>query len=142
MFKIKRVKELQGMDTVVGFETVIKGEIQCHGCLRIDGNVNGDIKVEGDIYVGDSAVITGNITAYSITIGGVVEGNITTSGILRILSTAKLIGDIKVNGFIADEGGTFIGRCYMIKPPQKVLEAMFIEKRNNETTMGNIAINE
>lgn len=141
MFKMICSKKIQKINTIIGIETILKGEIQCRGSLRIDGNVYGDVKCDGDLYISECAVITGNITANSITVGGIVEGNITSPGILTILSTAKLLGDIKVNGFIANEGGTFIGKCHMVRPPQKVLEAMFIEKRNNDTTAGKVAIN-
>ena len=83
--------------------------------MRIDGKVKGDIKVEGDIYVGEKAVITGNLTAANVNLAGTVEGNITSKGILKILSTAKLYGDIKVNSFVADEGALFQGKCSMME---------------------------
>ena len=35
-------------------------------------------------------------------------------GVLKILSTAKLFGDIKVNSFVADEGALFQGKCSMM----------------------------
>jgi len=142
MFKMKQVRDLQKMNTKVGQETIFLGNIQCHGSLRIDGTVKGNIKVYGDIYVGDSASITGNITANNITLGGIVEGNIKAEGILKLLSTAKLNGDIDVSGFVADNGGIFIGKCYLVKPPQKVLEAMFAEKRDKGLSVVRLLANE
>lgn len=142
MFGMKQVKELQKMNTIIGMETVLFGNILCHGSLRIEGNIIGDLKVDGDVYIGDSAIITGNITANNVTLGGIVEGKITAEGILRLLSTAKLNGDINVGGFIADSGGIFIGKCYLDKPPRKVLEAMFTEKRDKDLSVVRLAINE
>lgn len=141
MFKMKPVKDLQKIHSLVGRETTITCSILSNGNLRIDGSVNGDIKVEGDVYIGDSALIIGNITAKSITIGGVVEGNITAAGILKLLSTAKLNGDVNVSGFVADSGGIFIGKCHMVNPPQKVLEALFTRKRDKETSIDWLAVN-
>ena len=142
MFKMKHAKDLQKINTLVGLGTVFHGNIQGTGCLKIDGTVKGNIRSDGDVYIGDSALITGNITASNVTIGGVVEGNITSEGILKLLSTAKLNGDIDVGGFIADNGGVFIGKCYLVKPPQKVLEAMFTGKRDKDLSVGRLAINE
>lgn len=139
MLRLKQVKDLQKTNTLIGPDTVFMGNILCHGNLRIDGTLKGDLKVEGNVYIADSALITGNITAESITIGGFVEGNITAGGILKLLSTAKLNGDINVGGFVADDGGIFIGKCYMVRPPQKVLEAMFTVKRDEELSLGRLA---
>lgn len=142
MFIKKHAKVKKGINSFVGIGTIVNGNIQCQGCLIIDGNVNGDIKADGDIIIGDSAVITGNASADSITIGGIFEGNVISKGILRILSTAKLHGNINVGGFTADEGGIFVGRCSMIKPPQKLLESMYVEKRDKDIFLDSMVVNE
>jgi cytoskeletal protein CcmA (bactofilin family) len=142
MFKRKQTEAGQGINTFVALETIINGNIQCQGCLIIDGKVNGDLKVDGDLIIGASGIITGNASANNITIGGIVEGNVTSTGILTLLATAKLHGDIDVGGFIADEGGIFIGRCRMIQPPRKLLEAMFVDKRNKSLSLENMVVYE
>ena len=103
-----------GVDTLIGSNTVVTGNIGAEGTIRVDGKVNGDIKVTGDVYVGDHATITGGIEAANVNLAGTVEGNITVKGLLKILSTAKLYGDIKVNSFVADEGAFFQGKCNMM----------------------------
>lgn len=142
MFKKKQSRVKQVMNSFVAIGTIINGDIHSQGDLVINGGVNGNIKTDGDIIIGDSASISGNATAGSITIGGNVTGNISASGILRILSTAILKGDINVGGFIADEGGTFVGRCSMTKPPQKLIESMFVEKRDNAIFLKSRVVNE
>ena len=114
MFSKKETGFKEGVDTLIGVNTTFTGNIEAEGTVRVDGRVKGDIKVGGDIYVGDRAVITGGIAASSVHLAGTVEGNITCSGILKILSTAKLYGDIKVNSFVADEGALFQGKCSMM----------------------------
>lgn len=140
MFNSKQAKASQKNYTFVGLGTTISGNIECKGHLRIAGTIIGDLKVEGDLIIGDSAEIIGNVSANNITVGGIVEGNITSTGILKILSTAELNGDINVRGLIAVEGGVFTGKCSLIRPPQKVLEAMFVEKRNRDNTIRNLAV--
>lgn len=139
MFKIKRLEEKQETKTIIGLGTIINGNIECEGNLAVEGVVNGDLKVEGDVIVGDSAKVMGNVSANMVSVGGVVEGNITSTGLLNILSTAKIEGDINVGGFIAAEGGIFVGRCMMVKTPQKVLEAMFVEKRDKKLPVPSLA---
>lgn len=135
MFKKKQAEIKQGIDSFVGTGTTIDGNIKCQGCLTIDGTVNGDISADGDIIIGTSAVVTGNASADRIIIGGIIEGKVTSKGILRLLSTAKLNGDINVGGFIADEGGMFVGKCSMINPPQKLLESLYVEKRDKDIVL-------
>lgn len=105
----------EGIDTLIGVNTVFTGNIEAEGTVRVDGKIRGDTKVGGDVYIGENAVITGGIAASNVHLSGTVEGNITCSGILRILSTAKLYGDIKVNSFVADEGALFQGKCSMME---------------------------
>lgn len=141
MFKFKPLPEKLDTKTIIGLGTVINGNVECEGCLSVEGIINGDLKVEGDVEVGDSARVMGNISANNVSVGGIIQGNVNTAGLLKILSTARLEGDINVGGFIANEGGMFIGRCTMTKAPQKVLEAMFVDKRDKKfplkTLLGN-----
>lgn len=115
MFNKKDVGFREGMDTLIGSNTLFTGNIEAEGTVRVDGKVKGDIKVTSDVYIGDQASITGNIEAANVHLSGTVEGNISAKGILKILSTAKLYGDIKVNSFVADEGALFQGKCNMME---------------------------
>ncbi len=137
MFSKKDSVFREGVDTLVGSNTVFTGNIESDGTVRIDGKVKGDIRVEGDIYVGEKAVITGNLTAANVNLAGTVEGNISAKGILKILSTAKLYGDIKVNSFVADEGALFQGKCNMMELPEneKTSEKAAMKKNYKKSTV-------
>jgi len=106
-------KKNKSFYTVIGSGTTINGDINSEGSLRIDGKITGNIEVQGDLFIGSSAVIKGNITAHSIELSGTVIGNVHSENLLRMLSTAKLYGDMKVNAFVADEGAFFQGKCSM-----------------------------
>lgn len=118
MFRKKDTVTPEGFDTLVGANTIFEGNILSDGTVRIDGKVRGDIRVSGDVIVGEAAVITGNVEANNIHLSGTVEGNINAKGMLRILSTAKLFGDIQINSFVADEGAVFQGKCCMLEIPE------------------------
>lgn len=103
------------VDTIIGINTTFTGNVESEGSLRVDGKIKGDIKAAGDIFIGSNALISGNVDGENIHLAGTVEGNITSGGMLKILSTAKLYGDIRVNSFIADEGALFQGKCCMVE---------------------------
>lgn len=104
----------EGVDSIIGSNSVFTGSIEADGTVRVDGKVNGDMKVSGDVYIGEHSEIKGNIDANNVNLAGTVDGNIIARGILKILSSAKLYGDIKVNSFVADEGALFQGKCEML----------------------------
>lgn len=134
--------KVSGFDTLIGSGSLFEGNIESEGTVRVNGKLKGDMKVRGDVFVGDSAVVTGSIEANNVHVSGTVEGNIHSTGILRILSTAKLYGDIEVKSFVADEGALFQGKCSMIETPEspeKAIETKKSKKKNkgvvNETVL-------
>ncbi|NJD03339.1 MAG: polymer-forming cytoskeletal protein [Ruminiclostridium sp.] len=137
MFNKKDSVFREGVDTLVGSNTIFTGNIESDGTVRIDGKVRGDVRVEGDIYVGEKAVVTGSLAAANVNLAGTVEGNITSKGILKILSTAKLYGDIKVNSFVADEGALFQGKCSMLEPTEaeKANEKAVLKKNYKKSSV-------
>lgn len=118
MFGKKRSRSYESIDTIIGINTIFEGNVESEGTVRVDGKVKGDLKVTGDIFVGNNAVITGNLFANNVNLSGTVEGNIRSTGVLKILATAKLYGDIQVHSFVADEGALFQGKCSMIEVPE------------------------
>jgi len=106
-------------DAVIGENARFEGNIYCDGSVRIDGQVDGSISSSGgDVLIGPKSHVKGNITANNLQLAGTVEGNINVDGMLRILSTGRLYGDIRVKNFVSDEGAIFQGKCIMIESPQ------------------------
>jgi len=134
MFNKKDSGCKEGFDTLIGTNTSFEGNIESEGAVRVDGKVKGDLKVNGDVYVGENAIITGSIDASNVHLSGTVEGNIHSTGVLRILATAKLYGDIHVRSFVADEGALFHGKCSMVEIPEseKLPEASKGKKTSKE----------
>ncbi len=122
--KRKDAVSAENVDTIIGANTVFEGNIVSEGTVKVEGKVKGDIKVAGDAVIGSNAVISGNISANNVHLSGTIEGNIYSKGMLRILSTAKLYGDIHVHSFVADEGGVFQGKCSMLEDaePEKTFD--------------------
>ncbi len=102
-------------DTLVGSNTELKGDLTSKGIVRIDGKVNGNVSIQGELFIGETSVIKGDITATNIHVAGSVEGNIFASGLLKLLTSAKVIGDIQVKSFVCEEGSIFDGNCKMLE---------------------------
>jgi cytoskeletal protein CcmA (bactofilin family) len=101
-----------GVLTVISAGIVVKGDISGRGAMRVDGAVEGTVQVEGDITVSAGATVTGDITAQSVAISGVVRGNIGARK-LEISETGKIWGDLRVARLLQREGGYHNGRSEM-----------------------------
>ncbi|MBL7788244.1 MAG: polymer-forming cytoskeletal protein [Chitinophagales bacterium] len=93
-----------GVINLVGKGTEIIGNLVCNGDIRIDGSLKGNIKTPHKIVTGPSSEIIGDIQIGSGIIGGIVRGNIYSTGTLEIEKTASLEGIIESNGLIIHEG--------------------------------------
>lgn len=54
-----------------------------------------------------------------IILAGEVIGNVATGGILRLVSSGRLTGDIRARRLIIEEGAQFNGGCTMRPPAQR-----------------------
>jgi cytoskeletal protein CcmA (bactofilin family) len=76
----------------------------------VDGNIRGDLAVKGRVVVGEKARMKSSVSGTSVTVGGVVCGNVLASERLIILATALILGDIITRRIQADEGCLIHGR--------------------------------
>lgn len=111
------------IDTLVGKNTGIEGALTAEGTVRIDGKIKGDVILSGNLIVGDEGSIKGNVKADSISLSGVIEGNVNAVNQLHLTTSAKLIGDIDAKSIIIDEGAVFHGNCKMVVAEAAVAEA-------------------
>lgn len=95
---------------VLGYGTKISGKLHFEGSVRIDGDLDGEIDSK-EITIGESAVVTAQIRADSIVVGGKVKGEINATQRIEIRATAKITGNITAPKLIIQEGAIFEGRC-------------------------------
>lgn len=95
---------------VLNSDVEIKGNLKFVGELTFDGKLEGEIQTEGVLNLGDSAVITGNISAQSVTVRGKVNGNIVAKDKIEIKAKTELFGDIRATKLVVEEGVTFVGK--------------------------------
>ncbi len=113
MFKKKEELDFAKVDTIIGKDTELNGNVNGKGILRVDGRLVGELNQNGDVFVGETGIIDANIKARHITIAGTVNGDIEGTGLLELLPTARLFGDIKVQNLSIGDGAVFKGSCEM-----------------------------
>jgi cytoskeletal protein CcmA (bactofilin family) len=98
------------INTIIGPGSFVRGDIESGGFTRVDGNVKGNLHAGGRVVVGAGARMRSSITGTTVTIGGVVDGNVLASERLTVLASAMIIGDITTRRIEADEGCLIHGR--------------------------------
>lgn len=119
---------VNGNMTIIGAGTVVEGVLKASASTRIDGTVNGDITSEGVVVIANEGVVNGNITAADVKISGSVKGNLIISGKTELVSSGRLIGDIKTGSLSIDETAVFQGNCKM----NSVTEAVTVTEPEKE----------
>lgn len=109
---IKNVDE-SAINTILSEDIDFTGELICKKSLIIKGKVSGIIKSSSDLYIEKSALIKAQIDANIISIKGYVEGNITSTSIIELFSTAKINGDITSPAILMESGSLLNGICTM-----------------------------
>ena len=97
--------------TIVSRDVKIEGKVTSPGNIRIDGEIQGDIFCESNITIGEGAIVTGQVNANVITVGGKVSGIVRAKDNLILDSKSNLIGDIFAKNLVIDEGAKFDGKC-------------------------------
>src|SRR5437764_10600809 len=81
----------------------IRGDIKFSSDLVIDGEVEGNITSTGTLTIGTHASVLGTIRAGSVTIQGLVEGNVFATERCALKAGGKLHGDIASPRMAVDE---------------------------------------
>jgi cytoskeletal protein CcmA (bactofilin family) len=108
------------VNTVIGKDTSFKGIIRGKGLIRIDGDMEGEITTQGDVVIGESGRVGAELRARNVAVAGRFEGNLEVEGKLEIRSTGIVIGGVKTNGLLVDDGAIFSGAVEMKRKDQVV----------------------
>ena len=109
------VKGKEKISTTLGKETVFKGKMKFSESLKIDGTFEGDIESSGFLYIEAGSVVTADIKARSVVVGGIVKGNIDALEKVEMLATGQVFGNIRTSQLRIADGVVFEGKCEMIK---------------------------
>lgn len=106
------------VNTVIGKDTYFKGTIKAKGLIRIDGEMDGEIETQGDVVIGEGGKVALELKARNVAIAGRFEGNLEAEGKVEIKSSGVVIGSVKTNGLLVDDGAIFSGSMEMRQQDQ------------------------
>jgi len=128
MFKKLSSSHSIGDTTLIAEECQITGSIIISGNARIDGKIEGSVQATGDLIIGTTAYLKADIEANTLIIAGEVHGNIKTTDLLELNSTARLFGDICTRQFKVEQGAKFTGMSQLFEEAT----SMAIQENNKE----------
>ena len=101
------------MSTLIGAGAELTGDFTLDGSARIDGKIGGNVTVTGNLILGAGSIVTGDVQAASVLIGGEETGNITAPEKAELTASAKVLGDIATKVIVIDEHAVFQGKIDM-----------------------------
>ena len=78
--------------SVIGTDLTIAGNLICKGEVQVDGIIEGDIQ-GSNVVVGESATVTGSISAEEVVVRGHVVGSVHSRRVM-LQTTSQVEGDI------------------------------------------------
>ncbi len=100
-----------GANTVIGGKSSFEGRFAVKGNLRIDGKFEGKMLQVDQLQIGPEGRVKSDINASSVVVEGVVIGNISATIRILLLSTARVLGNIKTPELIIQDGVVLEGKC-------------------------------
>ena len=99
------------INSTIGEESFFEGRFAVKGSLKIDGRFEGETLLVDQLQIGAKARIKTDISATSVVVEGLVIGNIAASRRILLLSTARVLGDLKTPELIIQDGVVLEGHC-------------------------------
>ena len=100
-------------ETVIGVETRISGEIRGEEDLVVKGRVDGKIHLSHALTVEKGAIVQADVDVRNLVVSGTLVGNIVASESVRLLATARVVGDLAAPRVIMEAGAAYRGRVDM-----------------------------
>jgi cytoskeletal protein CcmA (bactofilin family) len=126
------------VNTIIGPNSSVYGDVESGGFTRVDGSLRGNLSANGRVVVGEKARMKSNVSGTSVTIGGVVLGNILASEQVIILASALVVGDIITRRIRVDEGCLVQGRV-MVCPNEDAWNQAVRESQDTQRVKSAIA---
>jgi cytoskeletal protein CcmA (bactofilin family) len=116
----------------IGEQSFFQGRFAVRGSLRIDGRFEGQALLVDLLQVGPKAKVKTEIVATSVVVEGIVIGSIAASRRILLLSTARVLGDIRTPELIIQDGVVLEGKCTIshvqIDNTQQYIESLYDKK--------------
>lgn len=111
---MKKVKQVESVNTIVGRGASFEGIMEFSGSIRIDGKVTGQVNSEsGTVIIGETARVEADIKVAIAIIRGDVTGKVNATDRIEVYPPARIDGNITAPVISIDTGVVFNGNCEM-----------------------------
>jgi len=93
--------------SIIGSDVQIEGDIKTDGELQLDGAITGDLTC-GGLVMGESGAVEGTITADTVTVRGLVKGEIKARSV-RLEKSAVVEGNVFHESLSVEAGAKLTG---------------------------------
>ena len=100
-------------NTIVGPNTVVQGNMDIKGSVLVYGTVVGDVHANGQVRTAKDSMIKGAVVAQEAVIDGELDGSLTTKGRATLGGSARVVGELRAQLLVIEEGAQFTGKCKM-----------------------------
>jgi len=103
----------------LGSTALISGSVRAVSC-RVEGLVEGKMECSQELELGQTGRLNADVIAGKrVTVAGQIHGNVSTGGVLRLVTTGRIEGNIHTKQLVIEEGAVFNGVCAMRTPAQR-----------------------
>jgi len=92
-------------NSLIGEGAIFEGKFFVSGSFRIDGHFEGQLKVTDHLFISPVGKLkTDTVYAKTIAVAGIFMGNIEVTEEVQLLSTGRILGNIKAPKLIIEPG--------------------------------------
>lgn len=103
----------------LGPTAIISGNVKSANS-RVEGTVEGKLECAEELDLGSTGkLMSDTIAGKKMTLAGEVNGNVTCGGLLRLVATARVTGNIRARSIVIEEGAVFNGACSTPAPKKR-----------------------
>ena len=117
------------IDTIVGVNVELKGSLHNTGSIQIHGRVIGDVSSDSSVIIGETAIVTGPITAKVVDVAGQVHGSITAENQIELQPKSLVKGDLATSRLSIKPGAVFIGKSQMSSGGEEITVEVLDKKK-------------
>ena len=131
-------KDDSELKAYVGEGVVFEGTLTFNeGAVRIDGKLEGNVSTKDTLIIGETGSVTAEITAGTVICKGKVEGTISASKKVELVSSSHVIGDVRTPVLTMEVGSVLDGNCHMSENEEnKIIELIKKEGSKSDSIPG------
>ena len=102
----------------------LRGALVVEGSIRLDGRLLGTLEAGGTVYLGDQAVLEGEVVTQNLISSGNIKGEIHAEDTVKIASPGSLKGNVEAASLVLEDNVFFQGKCRLLHPAKQKPPAM------------------